>query len=77
MRSAYILHSRGEKMSSINDESRALPICKNCKYYFIRVIKENTESWIDVDTGDECQSAVYNLVCTHVDACKRAYGKRK
>lgn len=63
-------------MNKIKDVSQELPICANCPYYYIRVIKENTERWIDVNSGEECHEAEYKLVCTHVDACSRAYGKR-
>lgn len=63
-------------MNSIKDISQELPICNNCPFYFVRVIKENAERWIDLDTGEECHEADYKLVCSHADACKRAYGKK-
>lgn len=59
-------------MNEFINNAQPLDICKDCPWFWIRVKKNISETWVDSETREFCAHSQFELVCDHAEACRRA-----
>lgn len=58
-------------MNQYINRTQEMDICKDCPVMWGRQRRIQSETWMDEETKELCNTSTFEIVCEHANACRR------